>query len=596
MTQYTEQQLLAALRKADAAGDVAAARAIARRIAQARKSSLRVEAPAKTAEELTPGVSTNPTDGMGTGARVAASVGSAAQDLMTAGKQSAVDFAQFGAEGGLYGAAARAVMPGAFEQRDVRSLVSGQPSRAPQDVGGRLSDMLQPTDDAMRAQQAERNATDAPLMDTAAGKVGYGGTMLASLLAGPAAITRGTQAASFVLPRTLAGNVAQGAALGATTQPLATGDSRLTNAGIGAGAGAIGHGVAAGLQKWGTSAANAIAPEAREVFEAAKARGINLTPAQLSDSRFIRGLQSMLRSMPFTGAQARHGQQVAGVNREIAKSIGEDAPQVTSNVYAMAKARQSRKFNELTERNDLRVDNDVMQSLFAVVEDSKLAGDEVRGQVEAAIERLARSAVAGPNGVIVPGRAYQAFDSDIGKALKAGGTPSHYLGQVQSVVREAMDRSISPADAQAWSALRREYGNRKTIAPLVARSADAPISPPQLMGAVTNSNWAKEAMASGSRGELGELAKIGQRIKEPPSSGTAERMMFGGAVNPVNWPGLVAGAAVGAPVSRALDSKGLAALMMRENPGMRRKAAAKTAGALAKLLGLQVLPVAADEG
>jgi hypothetical protein len=412
----------------------------------------------------------------------------------------------------------------------------------------------------------------------------------------PAILTRGTAAAKYVLPRTLTGNVLQGAALGGATQPLAEGDSRLTNAAVGAGAGAAGYGVARGLEKWGASAAKAVSAEAREVFEAARARGINLNPAQLSDSRFLKWAQSMLRSVPMTGAQGRHAEQVGAWNRAVAGAIGEDAPVVTSNVYSLSKASQSRAFNDLTSRNDLRVDNDLMRSLFAAADDAKLAGQEVREQVEAAIDRLAKEAVTGPNGVVIPGRAYQNFDSEIGKALKAGGTSAHYLGQVRNAVREGMDRSISPADAEAWRVLRQQYGNRKTLTPLVAAAGDGPLPPAQLQRVVTNSGWGKEAMASGTRGELGTLAKIGQRMKEPPSSGTAERMMYGGAFNPVNWPGIAAGVTVGAPMSRALDSTALAKLMMRENPGMHRKAAAKTAGALVKLFGLGTSPSLADDG
>jgi hypothetical protein len=535
----------------------------------------------KTLEELTPGLSTNPTDGMGIGSRLASASGSRMNDLGTALKQTGIDLAQYVSEGGMYGAAARQFAP-------------DQPSRSPLDLGGRASDALIPAETALRAEQTERNALDAPLMDTKAGKVGYGATMFAELLT-PAGLLRGTTAGRALLPRTLGGNATQGAALGAATNPLDDDDSRALNVAAGGAAGVLGHGVARGLEKWGSKAANAVGNEVRQVYEAAKARGIDLTPEQLTDSRFLKWAQSMLRSVPFTGAQGRYAEQVGALNKAVAGTIGEDAPVVTSNVYSAAKARQSRQFNDLTARNNLRVDQPLMQNLTRLVDESDMAGAEVRGQVEAAVDRLARQAVAGPNGVVIPGRAYQNFDSEIGKVLKGGGTPAFYLGQVRDTVREAMDRSISPADSAAWSALRREYGNRKTLTPLVANASDGPLSPASLQRAVTNNGASKEAMASGTRGELGTLAKIGQRMKEPPSSGSAERMMFGGAFNPVNWPGLAAGVTVGAPASRLLDSKALAKLMMRENPGMRRKSAAKTAGALVKLLGLQALPVAAGE-
>lgn len=217
-----------------------------------------------------------------------------------------------------------------------------------------------------------------------------------------------------------------------------------------------------------------------------------------------------------------------------------------------------------------------MQNLTNIADSSRMAGEQVSQQVQSAIDALFDQAVTGPNGVTIPGAAYQAFDSQLGSIMKGGGAPAHFLGNVQSAVRRAMDDSISPEDAQAWQRLRAEYGNRKTLAPLVAKASDGPISPPQVMGAVTNSKSSKERMASGTRGELGELARIGQRMKEPPSSGTSERtvmaaLMGGGAVvDPVSG-GLTA---LGLnALARGMDSKALARFMMRENPGITLEAA-----------------------
>ncbi|WP_157062614.1 hypothetical protein [Pseudoxanthomonas dokdonensis] len=426
-----------------------------------------------------------------------------------------------------------------------------------------------------------------PLMGTGAGVAGNVGGYLSTMLL-PAAGLRSLPAArAAFLPTTLLGNAAQGAVMGGL-QPVATGENRLTNVGLGAGAGAAGERLGKGLGALASRAGTSISPEARSVYEAARARGIDLTPAQLSDSTFIKRMQSMLRNMPFTGAQGRYADQVASFNKQLASTIGEDAARVDSNVYSMAKARQSRLFDDLTGRNDLKVDEQLVRSLQNIADSSSIS-QQVSADVNSAIDRLYAQAVTGPNGVTIPGRAYQAFDSELGQIIKSGGPTSHFLGNVQTAVRRAMDKSISPEDAAAWAQLRKEYGNRKTLAPLVAKASDGDISPPSLMGAVSNSKGAKEAMASGTRGELGELAKIGQRMKAPPSSGTAENMLAGGVFNPVNWPGYAAGAAVAAPVSRALDSTALAKLLMRKNPGISAKAAAKIANRMA-------LPGAASYG
>jgi hypothetical protein len=424
---------------------------------------------------------------------------------------------------------------------------------------------------------------DAPLMDTAAGLTGNVAGYTASMLL-PAGAARGTALARGLLPSTVGGNALLGAGMGAL-QPVATGDSRAGQTALGAGAGAGGAVIAKGVGALASRAGTAISDQARVVYEAAKARGIELTPAQLSDSAFVRRVQHMLRSVPFTGAQERYASQVDDLNRQVARTIGEDAPRVNAEVYSLAKARQSKMFNDLTARNDLKVDMRLMQGLSNIADSAKIS-PAIAQDVNAAIDSLFARAVTGPDGVKIPGAAYQAFDSEMGQIIKSGGTAAHFLGNVQSAVRRAMDDSISPADRAAWAQVRKEYGNRKTLAPLVAKSGDEALTPASLMGAVTNSRTAKEAMASGTRGELGELAKIGQRMKAPPSSGTAENLLSGGALNPINWPAYGAGLAVGAPVSRVLDSQALTRYLMRKNPGMTRKAAAKIAQRMASPAGL----------
>jgi hypothetical protein len=78
-------------------------------------------------------------------------------------------------------------------------------------------------------------------------------------------------------------------------------------------------------------------------------------------------------------------------------------------------------------------------------------------------------------------------------------------------------------------------------------------------------------MAAGNRGPIGDLARIGQLMKEPPTSGTTERSvvsgMLGGAtmIDPVTGTLTAAGLNL---LSRGIDSRALARLMIQENPGM----------------------------
>jgi len=321
-----------------------------------------------------------------------------------------------------------------------------------------------------------------------------------------------------------------------------------------------------------SSALSRMAPEARrEIAREARDRGIMLSPVQISDSRFLKWAQSMLRSVPFTGAQGRYQRQVTDFNRALASEIGEDATSIGPEVYARAKDRQSALFTELSERNSAKVDDSLVKSLSNIADSSRMAGAQVRDQVESAIDALYSQATTGPGGVVIPGPAYQAFDSQLNQIIKNGGPTAHFLGNVQTAVRRAMDKSITPADRAAWREVRREFGSRKAIAPLVARASEGNVPPAQVLGAVTSTNAGKEAMASGQRGNIGTLARIGQIMKEPPSSGTSERGFVGGLLGAGALVDPVTGALTAAGLnllSRGLDSRALGQLMIRENPGM----------------------------
>lgn len=212
MADYSEQQLIAALRKADAAGDAAAARAIAQRLQSMR-------APAKTMEELTPGISTNPAEGRG---NFMAGVGKSLRDT-------GLGLVQSAASGGNIGS-------------NIRSMAGGLGIDMPQ---GLIADWA---DRAI----AENQEADKALADTRSGFVGNVAGVVGQLVGPGGALKLASRVPSFsaqapalsavgsgFLPTTVPGGVVQGAALG-SVQPVAEGQSREQNAAIGAGGGFVG--------------------------------------------------------------------------------------------------------------------------------------------------------------------------------------------------------------------------------------------------------------------------------------------------------------------------------------------------------------------
>ncbi|MGS1076640.1 hypothetical protein [Pseudoxanthomonas beigongshangi] len=580
----TVQQLESALRKADAAGNVEDARALAAEIrrlrtAQPAKADFSgVTATASSTEAApdygplgVPGVSTEEfrrnmqqLRGPGTDAEIANQVN---QNVM-AGRQAAFQDAPApiralagigqrvasNARGirQLGAMALDAVLP---EERGIGSLVSGQPT----------SRYDRAMADEARARENERfmEGDTAATVGKVAGDIG--------LLAIPgSAASRGATFASR-----LAGNAALGAGY-AGFQPVVEGESRGLNSVMGGLLGAGGELVGRGLAAAGNRAASAIAPEVRAMLDAASERGIKLTPAQISDSRALKFAQSMMRSVPFTGAKGRYDKQIDQFTRAVSRTIGEDAERITPEVFAGAKARIGDRFNELSANSQLPVDEGMLGKLVAVQQEAAQLGEEGTSKaVNGILSRLMEQTKDG----VLPGRVYQSMDSQLGKLMKTGGEKSYYLGEIRDVLRESMDDAITGEARAAWQQARGQWRNLKTIEDLVGKSETGAISPASLMGRVTANRAGKASMAAGTSGEIGTLARIGQRIKEPPSSGTAERQMLtggiwgaGGMVDPVTTGALFGAAQVG---SRLLDSNVLARLIAREGRGSGLKALAK---------------------
>jgi hypothetical protein len=191
----TLQQLEAALRAADAAGNTDDAKRLAQAYAAARGQQT---APEKTLAQryadagIDPTEGTDPTEG-----------NSFLQNAMEGLGKSFADtghgLAQLGTDAARYFVEANPML---FGGRSVGSLVSGKDDS----LAGRLRAKVQ----QQQAEEADRRKRDAPLMHTGGGVTGEVAGTLAQIL-GPGIALRGTSAAASLLPRTVLGNAVQGA-------------------------------------------------------------------------------------------------------------------------------------------------------------------------------------------------------------------------------------------------------------------------------------------------------------------------------------------------------------------------------------------------
>lgn len=405
---------------------------------------------------------------------------------------------------------------------------------------------------------------DKALMNTTPGVIGNVGGQVAQMALPGAALGKVAPAFKAAAAARPFASAALSAGGFAATQPVLTGDTRAGNTAQGAALGVAGQGASALLGKAARGASDTLTPQVKALYEKAIAAGIPVNAAQLSDSKFLKTLSSVVEKMPFTGGVKSRNTQQEAFNRAVSKTFGENTDKITDDVYAAAKRRIGGQFEALTARNNLNADNALLGRLSGIVDDANRFGtDDTARAVQSSIdELLGKADQAGT----VPGKAYQALDSKLGKLMKGGGEKAMYLGQVRETVREAMDQGISQADKAAWQQARSQYKNLKAIRDLVAKNPEGNISPALLAGRLNANEAGKETMAMGKRGELGDLAKIGRQfVRDPvPDSGTAQRMMALGAlggggyafgVDPTSLIALgIGGATGGRTINRLLNS------------------------------------------
>ena len=391
------------------------------------------------------------------------------------------------------------------------------------DTGRGIGQLVGLVDEADVQAARER---DAALMNTGAGMVGNVAGQAAQM-----AVPLGGGARVASLAGKAAPYLGAAARAGAFSglQGTVGDESRLANAAEGAAWGAAGQGIASAAGGLSRGIVSRVSPADRALLQNADAAGIRLGAGQVSQNPLVRTMASQMDRLPFSGASKRAAQNQGAFNEAVSGSFGMPSREITPEVFAKAQQQLGNAFEELTERNSLQLSAPVVSEVRSVVDEARrLAGPDTARKVQAWADELVGK--VDQSGTI-PGKAYQSFDSRLGKELKAGGEAAHYLGSLRDVVRGAMDDSISAQDRAAWQAIRQQYANLKTVEPLVAKSPTGDISPQALMGRVTADKAGKARMAKGNGGTLGELAKIGQRyMKQAPNSGTADRLLVNAGV------------------------------------------------------------------
>ena len=316
----------------------------------------------------------------------------------------------------------------------------------------------------------------------------------------------------------------------------------------------------------------ALAQTARNNF------GIPVGAGEVSANPTVRFLNSVVNKLPGSGGSAHRENMQTAFNRSVAETFGENAERITPQVMAQARDRIGAVFEDVATRTPtIHADPRFAMDLRRTIRDAQATMSA--GEVEPLIRQVQNIAgLVDPHTNTITGQVYQNL-TRLGTPLdRAMQSPNPNIRNAARDIREALDdvmeRSATPEAVADLQAARGQWRNLRTVEPLVAKASTGDISPALLQGRVNTSFKGTHGAAYGGGGDLKTLADIGQRfMKEPPSSGTAERGMlmhllggFGSGVA-----GLAAGlspkeAAVAmlAPVGGAVAGRGIGAGLRSE--------------------------------
>lgn len=388
---------------------------------------------------------------------------------------------------------------------------------------------------------------------------------LATGLAGGAALSP-ARAAGAAVPsltggRAAAQNVAVGAAQGGLygfNEGEGGLPERMTEAGQGAALGGVLGAaipaVAGGIGRAISPVRSQLTPEKARLAEIAAAEGIDLTPGQLTGSNPLQTMESVFGTLPWTAGPQRaiQDEQRKQFNRAVLSRAGINADNASPEVISQAKSRLGSVFNDLSSRNAVQADAQLLDDLArAEAEYARNLTPDQRAIVDAYVTDI-RSRMApvmsefrdtqthpgttilrdveGPG--LMLGEDYQRARSAIGRRAKEATDPalSYALKSIRNSLDDAASRSVSPEDAAAWDAARRQYGNFKAVERAMKSSTNQAIEgnipPTALLQAVQQQTGAGRYAAG--QGDLNDLARVGAAFvrDQIPNSGTAQRTMM----------------------------------------------------------------------
>lgn len=358
--------------------------------------------------------------------------------------------------------------------------------------------------------------------------------------------TSGFRAGTLTGGANMLTRTAAGAVTGGTSAALVNPDS----AKFGAVVGAALPGVLKLAGMAGGAARNAllgsgVSQEVAQLAARAKQLGIPIPADRIADSKPLNAIASSLNYAPFSGRAAVEQGMESGLNRALARTFGQDSDNITAALRT-AQGQLGAKFDDVLTNNRVRVDNDLLNDLAGIEATAtrELGADGLRA-IKGQIDELMEKGAAGE----IDGQAAYNIKRALDRISKRTTPEAYHATEMRKALIEALNRSIGPAKAAAFAETRKQYGNMLALEKIAKNGAEGDISVARLAN-----------MKNINNSELQELADIAAQFVKPREGahGAMQRAVIGLGVGATGGvPGLAAGATVGRGTNMLLNSDAL---------------------------------------
>lgn len=290
---------------------------------------------------------------------------------------------------------------------------------------------------------------------------------------------------------------------------------------------------------------------------------IDLSLDQISPTNVRSTVQKISQNIPGSGVESFQAKQEVQWMKGVAKTIGEDAEDLSPDVINRYLERASKDFDTPLAGKTINFDTKDIEAIQAITESASRKVNEglakvVKNNVDDVIKNItsstraaaplntdpataARFAMGGSKnpaeagrlaaaseGAGVPGEKLASVRSKLVKDLpNIEGGARQQVAKIIDRLDEVIDRYLSPEEIKQLSTARLQWRNYRTIEPLLEKSTDGMINPTQLMQKVASSKYIKASRKATGEDDLVDIARIGKQfMAKKGGSDTAQKLMY----------------------------------------------------------------------